>query len=74
MYHEEENMHISTNREDLPKCAFFDHDFGVLNTKKLCEGEVGQELWSFIGKTVVPYEIEESIDIHKEIELYIAKE
>ena len=34
----------------------------------------GQPPWTFMGNNIAYYEIEESIDIHKEIDLYIAKE
>lgn len=74
MYQEETTQHISTNRQDLPKCVFLAHNFWVLNVAKLRDGEEGQGPWSFMGKRVVPYEIEDSIDIHHEIDLYIAKE
>lgn len=66
---------ISTNRQDLPKCFFLSHNFWVLNTKLLLEsGGEGQAPWNFMGNNIAYYEIEESIDIHKEIDLYIAKE
>ncbi|WP_027203371.1 cytidylyltransferase domain-containing protein [Butyrivibrio fibrisolvens] len=66
---------ISTNRQDLPKCYFLSHNFWVLNTKKMIESNYeGQQPWGFMGNNIGFYEIEESIDIHKEIDLYIAKE
>ncbi len=66
---------ISTNRQDLPKCYFLSHNFWVLNTKKMIESNYeGQQPWGFMGDNIGFYEIEESIDIHKEIDLYIAKE
>ena len=34
----------------------------------------GQQPWGFMGNNIAYYEIDESIDIHKEIYLYIAKE
>jgi len=34
----------------------------------------GQQPWAFMGNKIAYYEIEESIDIHKEIDLIIAKE
>ena len=34
----------------------------------------GQQPWGFMGNNMAYYEIDESIDIHKEIDLYIAKE
>lgn len=66
---------ISTNRQDLPKCYFLSHNFWVLNVKKLYTSEGrGQQPWGFMGDNIAYYEIDESIDIHKEIDLYIAKE
>lgn len=66
---------ISTNRQDLPTCYFLSHNFWVLNTKLLLESKgEGQQPWGFMGNNLAYYEIEESIDIHKEIDLYIAKE
>lgn len=66
---------ISTNRQDLPTCFFLSHNFWVLNVQKLLEsGGEGQQPWSFMGNNIGYYEIDESIDIHKEIDLYIAKE
>ncbi len=66
---------ISTNRQDLPKCYFLSHNFWVLNVKLLLasKGE-GQQPWGFMGNKIGYYEIDESIDIHKSIDLYIAKE
>ncbi len=60
---------VSTNRQDLPKCYFVSHNFWVLNTKKLIEKEKGDGPWTFFGKNVKPYEIDESIDIHDELDL-----
>lgn len=65
---------VSTNRQDLPECLFLSHNFWVLNTAFLLSGKVGQPPWSFMGDKIMPYRIDESIDIHKEIDLYIAKE
>lgn len=66
---------ISTNRQDLPKCYFLSHNFWVLNTKLLLQSKgEGQQPWGFMGNNIDYFEIEESIDIHKEIDLYIAKE
>lgn len=66
---------ISTNRQDLPKCYFLSHNFWVLNTKMMIESNYeGQQPWSFMGNNIGYYEIDESIDIHKEIDLLIAKE
>ena len=66
---------ISTNRQDLPTCYFLAHNFWVLNVSNLLKEDVeGQQPWAFMGNNIAYYEIEESIDIHKEIDLYIAKE
>ena len=66
---------ISTNRQDLPKCYFLSHNFWVLNTKKMLQSNYeGQQPWGFMGDNIGYYEISESIDIHKMIDLYIAKE
>ena len=75
MYEQNVTGKVSTNRQDLPTCYFLSHNFWVLNTKLLLEsnGE-GQAPWSFMGENIAYFEIEESIDIHKEIDLFIAKE
>lgn len=73
MYEQNVKGKISTNRQDLPTCYFLSHNFWVLNTKLLLEsnGE-GQQPWGFMGNNIAYFEIDESIDIHKEIDLYIA--
>lgn len=60
---------ISTNRQDLPECVFLAHNIWVINTKKLLAKEYGQGPWVFLGKNVIPYKIDESIDIHDEFDL-----
>ena len=74
MYEKNVTGKISTNRQDLPECLFLSHNFWVLNTEFLLSGKEGQQPWGFMGDKIVPYKIDESIDIHKEIDLYIAKE
>lgn len=75
MYEQGITGHISTNRQDLPVCYFLSHNIWVLNTKKMLESNYeGQQPWGFMGQNIAYYEIEESIDIHKKIDLYIAKE
>lgn len=65
---------VSTNRQDLPPCYFLSHNFWVLNVDKLLNSkEEGQQPWGFMGNNIAYYEIEESIDIHKELDLFIAK-
>ena len=75
MYEQGITGHISTSRQDLPVCYFLSHNIWVLNTKKMLESNYeGQQPWGFMGQNIAYYEIEESIDIHKKIDLYIAKE
>ena len=75
MYEQGVTGHISTNRQELPRCYFLSHNIWVLNTKKMIESNYeGQQPWGFMGNNIAYYEIDESIDIHKEIDLYIAKE
>ena len=75
MYERNISGKISTNRQDLPKCYFLSHNFWVLNTKLMLKNNYeGQQPWAFMGNNIAYFEIDESIDIHKEIDLYIAKE
>lgn len=73
MYEQNVEGKISTNRQDLPTCYFLSHNFWVLNTRLLLESKgEGQQPWGFMGNNIAYFEIDESIDIHKEIDLYIA--
>ena len=75
MYEQGVTGNISTNRQDLPTCYFLSHNFWVINTKKLIESNYeGQQPWGFLGFNIGYYEIEESIDIHKEVDLLLAKD
>lgn len=75
MYERNIKGEISTNRQELPKCYFLSHNFWVINTKKMLESNYkGQQPWGFLGNNIGYFEIEESIDIHKKIDLYIAEE
>lgn len=75
MYEQGVTGKVSTNRQDLPKCYFLSHNFWVLNTKLMLESNYeGQQPWAFMGNNIGYFEIDESIDIHKEIDLFIAKE
>lgn len=65
---------VSTNRQDLTPCYFLSHNFWVLRTSYLKSGESGQQPWSFMGDNIAPYIIDNSIDIHHNIDLLIAKE
>lgn len=72
MYEETVNGMVSTNRQDLPGCYFLSHNFWVLNVRSMMENAEGQAPWRFMGTRIKPYEIEESIDIHREEDLYQA--
>ncbi len=74
MYEKGVTGKVSTNRQDLPECLFLSHNFWVLNTEFVLSGKEGQQPWGFMGNKIIPFKIDESIDIHKEIDLYIAKE
>ncbi len=65
---------VSTNRQDLPPCYFLSHNFWVLSVPFLKSGEEGQQPWGFMGNKIVPYVIHDSIDIHDETDLLIARE
>ncbi|MBQ7866765.1 MAG: CMP-N-acetylneuraminic acid synthetase [Clostridia bacterium] len=75
MYEKGIKEKISTNRQDLPVCYFLAHNFWVLNVKNLLESKAeGQQPWGFMGNNIAYYEIDHSIDIHENIDLYIAQE
>jgi len=74
MYEKNITGKISTNRQDLPSCYFLAHNFWVLNVDNLKQGNHGQPPWEFMGNKIIPYEIEESIDIHHKVDLILAKE
>ncbi len=66
---------VSTNRQDLPRCYFLSHNFWVLNVKSLLESNAeGQQPWGFMGDKIAYYEIDESIDIHKPVDLLVARD
>ena len=72
MYEKNVSGNISTNRQDLPTCYFLAHNFWVLNVESLLSDKGGQQPWDFMGYRIMPFEIEESIDIHDEDDLYLA--
>lgn len=65
---------VSTNRQDLPPCYFLSHNFWVLSVPFLKSGAEGQQPWGFMGNRIAPYVIHDSIDIHDETDLLIARE
>lgn len=75
MYEKGISGKISTNRQDLPACYYLSHNFWVLRVENLLRDvSDGQQPWSFMGNCIGYYVIEESIDIHKEEDLLLAKE
>lgn len=73
MYEQGITGKVSTNRQDLPTCYFLSHNFWVLRADYIRSGKEGQQPWGFMGEKILPYEIDESIDIHHEIDLLIAQ-
>lgn len=74
-YENNDNSFISTNRQDLPQCLFLAHNFWVLRTENvLKKTDQGQPPWRFMGDRIAYYLIDGSVDIHQEIDLYIARE
>jgi CMP-N,N'-diacetyllegionaminic acid synthase len=55
---------ISTNRQDLPECYVLCHNFWMLRVNQGLLDKAGEPPWSFMGPCVLPYVVEESIDIH----------
>jgi len=65
---------VSTNRQDLESCYYLCHNFWVLNVKMFNSWNLGQPPWLFMGNKIAPYIVENSIDIHNEFDLRVAKE
>jgi hypothetical protein len=57
-------LQISSNRQELPKCYFLCHNFWVLRVTDGIKEHAGEPPWNFMGGKVLPYEVEESFDIH----------
>ena len=56
---------VPTNRQELPVCYFLCHNFWVI---RLIDGslpEFGESPWIFLGNKVIPYNVNESVDIHE---------
>lgn len=66
------NPKISTNRQDLKSNYFLCHNFWVIKTKNIYLDN-GQPPWKFLGKKIMPYIIDRSIDIHEKDDLFIAQ-
>ena len=64
---------ISSNRQDLPKGYFLCHNFWVLRVTNGLDEKNGEAPWSFMGSRVLPYEVEDSFDIHTYEEVHKAE-
>lgn len=62
---------ISSNRQDLEKNYFICHNFWVIRTSSVHKNN-GFNPWKFMGKKVMPYIIEKSIDIHSHEDIVLA--
>lgn len=58
------DKNISSNRQDLPKGFFLCHNFWVLRVTDGLNEADGEAPWNFMGPRVLPYEVEDSFDIH----------
>ena len=58
----------STNRQDLEPSYFLSHNFWLIKTKCIYENN-GFLPWAFMGKKVVGYIVNDSIDIHYESDI-----
>lgn len=56
---------IPTNRQQLPECYFLCHNFWVIRLTNGFLPELGESPWIFLGNKVMPYIVEESVDIHE---------
>lgn len=74
MFEKDVTGNVSTNRQDLAPCYFLSHNFWVLRASQLKSGVKGQQPWSFMGNNIAPYIIDNSIDIHHNVDLLIARE
>ena len=60
---------VSSNRQDLPPAFFLCHNFWVIRTDCLLNPSGGEPPWTFLGSKVLPFEVEESFDVHLEEDL-----
>lgn len=60
---------FSSNRQDLPKCHFFCHNFWVLNISMSLNVNNGAGPWKFMGNKVKAYPVEDAFDVHDESDI-----
>lgn len=63
---------IPSNRQELPSSYFLAHNFWLIRTKSILKND-GEKPWSFLGKKVKPFLIENSIDIHHKLDIELAR-
>jgi CMP-N,N'-diacetyllegionaminic acid synthase len=66
------NNNQSTNRQDLEKNYFLCHNFWVIRTNSINNNN-GFNPWKFMGKKVKAFKIKDSIDLHNQEDLLLAK-
>lgn len=54
---------VSANRQDLPKCYFFDHSIWALRADAI-RSQDGQGPWECMGNRIKPYITEGCLDVH----------
>lgn len=64
---------VSTNRQELPRSFFLCHNFWTLNVALSVSATGGQPPWSFMGSSVRPIIVDESIDVHYERDLFLCE-
>lgn len=55
---------VSSNRQQLPVCYYLCHNFWVIRLDQDGLPSEGEPPWGFLGKGVLPYEVDEAFDIH----------
>lgn len=63
---------MSTNRQDLISNYFLTHNFWTIRTSSIIKND-GYTPWKFMGKNCSPLVINNSIDIHDERDLILAR-
>jgi CMP-N-acetylneuraminic acid synthetase len=60
---------VPTNRQELPDCYFLCHNFWIIRLNNGCLPQIGESPWTFLGSKVMPYIVDESVDIHELFDL-----
>lgn len=55
---------VSANRQDLPKCYFFDHSIWVLKVENSIKSANGQPPWNCMGNRIKPFVTQGAFDVH----------